>query len=171
MIERCAFEGNCPMSADIIELSSACQNVRGEKCGPVAAYGMLNGDFEGLAALDDDSPIVGTFKIDTVPGGMPPLEVRQDWVGVELPVRQPERLEGGEVEVSPADAILSLLAHGKLDATIWFFNAGLALAPFGPRWVFQASEGTVTESEPVSSRDFYGARLGDQALRSVIEES
>lgn len=170
MSQRCAFEGNCPMGADIIELSGPCEDNRGEKCGRVAAYAMLNGDFEGLEDLDDESPIVGTFKIDTVPAGMPSLEVRQEWVGVELPVRQPERLEDGEVEVSPADAVLSLLSTGRLDATAWFFNAGLILAPFGPRWVFQEGEGTVTQSEPVSSRDFYGAKL-DEQVRSTLEEN
>ena len=169
MSERCAFEGNCPMEPDVIELSGACTNSRGERCGPIAAYGMLTGQFEGLEDLDDESPIAGTFTFDTVPVGMPPQEVREGWVGVTVPVRHPERLERGEVELSPADAILSLLSSGKLDATDWFFKSGLALAPFGARWVFQTTEGAFAESEPVDSRDFYGSRLSKEA-RTVIDE-
>lgn len=87
--------------------------MRGEKCGPVAAYAMLHGNFEGLDDFDIESPIVGTFTPKTVPSGIPPLEVRQEWLGVELPVRQPEQLRDNEVGVSPADAVLSLISHGK----------------------------------------------------------
>jgi hypothetical protein len=168
MSERCAFEGNCPTAADIIELSGACQNKRGEVCGPIAAYGMLTFEMEGLADADDNTPIAGTFMFDTVPAGDPPLSVREEWVGVEVPVRHPDELSQGYVDVSSDDARLSLLSQGKLDAASWFTSLALRMGNFTA--TFQSSEGTFLESEPVSSQEFYGAKLDDQ-VRTTIEES
>lgn len=168
MSDRCAFEGDCPMGADIIELSGACQNSRGEVCGPVAAYGMLTFEMEGLADADDTDPIVGTFVFDTVPAGDPPLGVREEWVGVGVPVRHPDLLKQGLVDVSADDARLSLLSQGKLDAASWFTSLALRMGNFTA--TFKSSEGTFTESEPVSSQDFYGAML-DEQVRTTIEES
>lgn len=168
MSERCAFEDNCPMGADIIELSGACQNSRGEACGRVAAYGMLTFEMEGLAEADDTAPIVGTFVFDTVPAGDPPLSIREEWVGVGVPVRHPDWIEQGLVDVSSDDARLSLLSQGRLDAASWFTSLALQMGDFTA--TFRSSEGTFTPSEPVSSQDFYGAKL-DAQVRTTIEES
>jgi hypothetical protein len=168
MSERCAFEGNCPMGADIMELSGACQNNRGELCGRVAAYGMLTFEMEGLTGADDAAPIVGTFVFDTVPAGDPPLSVREEWVGVGVPVRHPDWLEQGLVDVSSDDARLSLLSQGKLDAASWFTSLALQMGDFTA--TFRTSDGTFAESEPVSSQDFFGAKL-DEQVRTTIEES
>jgi len=168
MSERCAFQGNCPIGADIIELSGACQNNRGEMCGPVAAYGMLIFEMEGLADADEAAPIAGTFVFDSVPAGDPPLSVREEWVGVGVPVRHPDWLEQGLVDVSASDARLSLLSQGKLDAASWFTSFALRMGEFTA--TFRSSEGTFIESEPVSSQDFYGAKL-DERVRNTIEES
>ena len=170
MAEVCAFKDNCPMGADIIEVAGACSTKRGENCGKVAAYGMLKWQFEKLAELDEEEPIDGTFTITEVPGGFPPEEIRQEWVGVQLPVRNMDRVEdSGEVEISPADAILSLLNNGRLDAADWFIKAGIAFAPFGPSWVFQAAEGETQSVPTVSSMDYYGASLS-QEMRTTLEQ-
>ena len=168
MSEQCAFDGDCPMGSDIIELSGACHNNRGELCGPVAAYGVLTHEMEGLAEADDAAPIVGTFVFDTVPAGDPPLNVREEWVGVGVPVRHPSWLEQGLVDVSSDDVRLSLLSQGKLDAAKWFTSLALQLGDFTA--TFRASEGTFTKGEPFSSQDFYGALL-DEQVRTTIEES
>ena len=168
MSERCAFEGDCPMGADIIELSGACQNNRGETCGPVAAYGMLAFEMENLTDADAKAPIVGTFVFDTVPVGDPPQSVREEWVSVGVPVRHPDWLEQGLVDVSSNDARLSLLSQGKLDAASWFTSLALRMGDFTA--TFRSSEGTFTEGEPVSSQDFYGSKL-DEQVRTTIEES
>lgn len=168
MSERCAFEGSCPMGADIIELSGACQNQRGEVCGPVAACGMMTFEMEGLADADDTAPIVGTFVFDTVPAGDPPLSIREEWVGVGVPVRHPGALNEGFVDVSADDARLSLLSQGKLDAASWFTSLALRMGDFTA--TFRSSEGTFTKSEPVSSKEYYGAKL-DEQVRTAIEES
>lgn len=169
MSERCAFGESCPMGADIIKLSGACQNNRGEVCGPVAAYGMMTFEMEeDLADADDTAPIVGTFVFDTVPAGGPPLDVREEWVGVGVPVRHLDRLEQGSVDVSSDDVRLSLLSQGKLDAAQWFVLLHSQMGGFIA--TFRSSEGTFTASEPVSSRDFYGAKL-DEQVRTTIEES
>lgn len=168
MSERCAFERECPMMESIIEVSGACQNRRGEACGPVAAYGMLIHEMGGLVDADGTTPIVGTFVFDTVPAGDPPLSVREEWVGVRIPVRHPYWLDQGLVDVSANDARLSLLSHGMLDAASWFTSLALRMGNFTA--TFRTREGTFTESEPVSSIDFYGAGL-DEKVRAAIEES
>ncbi len=167
MSKECAFQETCPMGPDIINMGGACATNRGETCGRAAAYAMLRGNFDGLEALDRKKPIVGTFAIETVPAGVPPVEVRRDWVGVTLPIRQPERLAAGSVYVSPADAILSLLKKGRLDSVEWFMGAGLLLDAFSASWRFRTSEGTVNDVDPVTSREFYGAELNEQVRRTI----
>ncbi len=169
MAEACTFAGNCPMGDDIIELAGGCTKSRGENCGRVAAYGMLMWQFKELADLDLYEPIEGTFTITTMPAGFPPEEIRQEWVGVELPVRKLDRVsEDLEVEISPADAILSLLSNGRLDGADWFIKAGIVFSAFGPSWVFQANEGSVERVETVSSMDYYGAKLTPE-IRDTLE--
>jgi hypothetical protein len=129
---------------------------------------MLTFEMEGLAEADDTAPIVGAFVFDTVPAGDPPLSVREEWVGVGVPVRHPDWIEQGLVDVSSDDARLSLLSQGKLDAASWFTSLALQMGDFTA--TFRSSEGTFTPSEPVSSQDFYGAKL-DEQVRTTIEES
>ena len=144
MAEACTFVGNCPMGDDIIELVGGCTTSRGENCGKVAAYGMLKWQFDELADLDKEEPIEGTFTITDIPAGYPPEEIRQEWVGVELPIRNMDRVsEDSEVEINLVDAILSLLSSGKLNGSDWFMKAGIAFSAFGPSWVFQANEGAI----------------------------
>jgi hypothetical protein len=169
MAEACAFVGNCPMGDDIIELVGGCTKNRGENCGKVAAFGMLKWQFDELAELDDEEPIEGTFTVTTTPAGFPPEHIRQEWVGVELPVRSMERINDDfEVEINPVDAILSLLNNGKLDGADWFMKAGIAFSAFGPSWVFRSNEGEAKLTEAVSSMDFYGAKLTPE-IREALE--
>lgn len=170
MADICAFEGNCPMGDDIIEISGACTEERGKMCGKVAAYGMLMGQYDGLNDLDDASPIEGVFTITKVPDGVPPQEVREEWVGVELPVRNIERGQAqDEVEVSPADAIISLLRSGRLDAAEWFAASGIPLEMFGGTWVFRATDGSVQTVPEITSEEYYGASLS-AATREALEQ-
>jgi len=168
MAETCAFKDNCPMDSDIIEISGACADKRGERCGKVAAFGMLTWQFQELVTLDEEEPIEGLFTVKDVPGGFPPEDIRKEWVGVEIPMRNMQRYrEDGIVEISPADAILSLLKNGRLNAADWFIKAGIRFAPFGPSWGFKASEGEVQNVEPVSSVDYYGSTLTPEMREAV----
>lgn len=176
MIETCPFTNDCgtpcPMGEDIIEVSGACSpDGYGEVCAPVAGYGALVGQYDKLKTADAVNPIVGTFTFDTVPVGYPPEDIREHWVGVEVPVRQPERLVDGEIAVAPVDAFLSLLRAGKLEAASWFMASGLQLDYLAPTWVFQATEGTHNElPESLSSVDFYGATVASE-VKVVIEDT
>lgn len=168
MAETCAFEGTCPMMADIIEISGACAEKRGEKCGRVAAYGMFKWQLHELAELDDEASIDATFTITEVPDGFPPENIRQEWVGVRLPVRGFERSVDDMVRVSPADAVLSLLESGKLDAADWFIRAGIVFGGLDMTWGFKKSDGQLEPTDPVSSRQYYGAGLTPE-VRAALE--
>ena len=175
MAEICPFKNDsiqpCPMEHDVIEVSGPCKvDEYGKTCGPIAMYGMLLNQYEGLEALDKVLPIKGTFTVDTVPEGTPPLDVRENWVGVELPLRQPRMLRHGEVTISPADAILSLLAFGKLDAATWFIETSAELAPLGPYWVFRSNDGRIAAKESTTSVEYYGSRL-DGRIRQAVQEA
>jgi len=167
MAERCAFAGNCPMQEDIISISGACTTERGEVCGPVAAYGMLIGK-DRLIDADELDPILGTFTFTRVPAGSPPLEIREEWVGVEVPVRDPESMTRGEVPVSSDDVELSLLSQGRIDAASWFI--ALAYRHGSYTATFQADEGEYTPRNDIaSSLDYYGRRLSPE-VRAAVEE-
>lgn len=168
MAERCSFAGNCPMGEDITDISGPCTTERGEKCGPVAAYGMLIGKGR-LVEADEDDPIVGTFTFTSVPAGDPPLDVREEWAGVEVPVRDAESLGWGEVPVSSDDVELSLLSQGKLDAAAWFISLAHRYGSYTA--TFKTSEGEFTERDAaISSMDFYGRLLSSEARAAVEEE-
>lgn len=168
--EGCAFN-KCPVSDEIIEVSGPCREQRGAKCGPVVAYEMLHGKFAGLEELDYTCPIAAQFEIDHVPDGSLPIEVREAWVGVPLPVRklprQEERLEEGTMAVTRRDGILSLLAHGKLDAAMLLGDE----EDLGEIMVFREFEGKLKPllAPPMSSDEFYGSRL-DETTRQLIQE-
>ncbi len=164
MAERCAFADNCPMGEDIIGVSGLCTTQRGEVCGPVAAYGMLLGK-DSLTDADEDDPIAGTFTFTSVPAGDPPLQVREEWVGVEVPVRDPESLQWGEVPVSSDDVELSLLSQGKLDAASWFISLAQRYGSYTA--TFQVGEGDFAEREGISSVDYYGSKLSPEARAAV----
>jgi len=169
MAERCAFEGNCPMMADIIDLSGPCTDNRGEKCGPVAAYGALVYEMGSLSQLDIDAPIVGTFTFNTVPAGSPPEEIREEWLGVEVPVRYPDGLVAGDMKLSANDTRLSLLSQGRLKSALWFTRLALTRISFSSA-IFQAREGEYAERDAVSSLDYYGSRISAD-VRATINES
>lgn len=130
--------------------------------GPELAYGTLVHDLDSLRELDERSPIVGSFRIETIPESrFVPKEVREQWIGIDIPVRFPETLIGGGVEFTDEDAILSLLMSGKIEAARWFSKN---LQSLTPGWCFQVSEGTLTDSndinqEPMTSLEYYGAIL------------
>lgn len=169
MAETCGFEGNCPMMADIIAISGACAERRGEKCGKVAAYGMFKRQLQELTALDDEAAIDGTLTITEVPEGFPPENIREAWVGVQLPVRGLGQLTGdGKVRIPPADAILSLLNAGRLDAADWFIRAGISFGPLDYTWGFNVADGTLEWTDPVSSRQYYGSGLTPE-VRAALE--
>ena len=174
MAEFCPFtedcEKVCPMGDDLIEVSGVCsEDGFGETCAPVAGYGALIGQYDRLQTADIVEPIVARFTLDAVPEGYPPQHIREHWVGVEIPIRKPELLEEGDVVVAPADAILSLLRAGKLEAAAWFMASGLQLDYLSPSWAFSTNEGTISEvSEPISSMDFYGENL-DSEIREHLE--
>lgn len=168
MLEICAFKENCPMDSGIIEIAGACSSQRGEKCGKVAAFGMLKWQFQELVDLDDMEPIEGTFTITEVPDGFPPQAIREEWVGVQLPMRNMQRCqESGEVEISPADAILSLLNSGRLNAAEWFIKANIRFSPLEPSWVFKAADGQVQSVDTTSSADYYGSNLTPEMIEAI----
>jgi hypothetical protein len=172
----CPFEGDsvnpCYTGEDLMAVSGPCSSdARGMVCGPAAGYTTLVNNFGGLEQLDNFEPIHATFTINTTPGGMPPEEVRREWNGVTLPVRDCFEESEGTVQISPADAIISLLMHGKMDAAQWFYNIGIPLEAMGAKWQFRDDEGEVKEIEDlISSVEFY-SRFVPDAIRKAIDEA
>jgi hypothetical protein len=171
MAEVCVFEESCPVGTDIIEVAGACSTRRGENCGKVAAYGILVWQWDKLTDQDEKDSIKGMFTVTQTPGGFPPKELRQAWVGVQLPVRNMEGVnDTGEIKISPADAILSLYCDGKMNAAEWFIKAGIGLAPFRHFWIFQVSDGELQLIDPITSVDYYGSKLSPK-MREAVEQA
>ena len=68
--------------------------------GPELAYDTLLHDLNGLRELDATAPIIASFRVGIVPNGHFPLEIRQQWVEVDIPVRFPDLLKTGGVKFS-----------------------------------------------------------------------
>lgn len=171
MSELCQFalpNNDCLIRREIVEINGACKEIRGENCGPAAAYGMLLWQLGGLEHFDFNSPIMGTYKIQSDPGGDPPLEIREQLVGIELPVRQLDSSQAGLVEVNLVDIILSLVRDGKLAAAAWYAGPYLKPDHLKDRRVFKSSGGMVTERQSISSLDYYGSRL-EPSVRTAID--
>jgi hypothetical protein len=62
-----------------------------------------------------------------------------------------------------------LLSQGKLEAATWFIQLGYRRIGFSAA-VFLSSEGVAKVIDPISSLDYYGLRLPDEA-RATIEEA
>lgn len=79
------------------------------------------------------------FRPNTTPSGGAPIEIRECWVGVPLPVRRPRPVEGPErfvardvldrrivkpiddgIAVDPEDAIRALEHAGRSAAALWW---------------------------------------------------
>ncbi len=147
------------MKEGVVELAGQpCEDERGnEICGLAAAHHYASELREKyLDPLDKFSPITATLTIDKVPDGNSPLNIREEWVGVNLPLR---RLgDGGGSQgmiVTIPDMLISLLSSGKLDAADHYaresINDGI------PYWIFSEKEGYVTELEStVGSFEYFG---------------
>ncbi|MCA9334110.1 hypothetical protein KC963_03605 [Candidatus Saccharibacteria bacterium] len=71
--------------------------------------------------LDVSVPVLGQFSIESTPPGFPPEEVRQDWVGLSLPVRFTVDIEQlPEVPIVAAEALHVLEGAGKGIARDWW---------------------------------------------------
>jgi hypothetical protein len=70
--------------------------------------------------LDTHAPIFAKFVIEEVPPGFPPRHVREQWVGVALPVRM--RPYPDTIPVLGFEAIDSLKQAGRMTATVWLSN-------------------------------------------------
>lgn len=164
-------QNQCRAEEDLQAVAGVCPpGAFGRVCGPVAGYTTLVNNFNGLKDLDAARPIIATFTLDQVPDGSPPLDIREDWVGVQLPARQGYDDYPSGVKISPADAVLGLLMHGKMNAADWFWDASVSLMPLGPRWEFQSHEGTIAEIESASSKDYYSQFVPD-AVRVAIDSA
>ncbi len=172
MSNRCRFARECglpcPKNEKLIDLVGPCLDERGEVCGPAMAYGTLIHDFKGLQELDEAHPIVGSFRLGEVPDSRAvPIEIREQWMGVTIPVRFPLALSGGGVEATTHDLVLSLLAHGKFEAAQWFCKPENQQHLFPP-WCFMLREGDLALGGPRSSGEHYGAYL-DEERQTAIE--
>lgn len=155
------MSANIPREQGTIEIPVDAEN------GPALAYGMLLGDLDGLRYVDEQAPITGSFRIESLPEGEDvPVKIRLQWVGVDIPVRYSGHEEYGIVEFTSEDAILSLLAAGKIEAARWF---ALNFYPLYPAWFFRSHEGILTDGreagqEPMSSVEYYRQFLTEEAI-------
>src|SRR3954447_26266386 len=104
-------------------------------------------------------PVIYWFRPSTTPRGGAPLEVREQWVGIPLPVRTPRPVEGPEsyigidvvdrrvqhpipdgVAVAPLDAIAALEYFGRSEAASWWREM-LQRRPATQSFVFRRAEG------------------------------
>jgi hypothetical protein len=83
--------------------------------------------------------IVYWFRPNTTPTGGAPIEIRQCWVGVPLPVRRPRPIEDG-IAVDPRDAIKALEHFGHHAAGLWWREL-LQRRPATESFVFRRDEG------------------------------
>ena len=107
----------------------------------------------------EPGPILYWFRPMTTPFGGAPIEIRNGWVGVPLPVRQPRPAEGPEsyigldvvdrrirrpipdgVAVAPRDAIDALEHFGRLEASSWWRHF-VDDRPATKSFVFRRAEG------------------------------
>jgi hypothetical protein len=126
--------------------------------------------------MDGVQPIRWYFVVDQVPAGEAPLEIRQAWVGLVLPLRhdrpaeapfplnsagvetlQPVHIDDGVV-VTLVDAITALSAAGRSGAAAYWEVRNAATGV--PALAFRAAEGRIL---PVASaRKFLSGDLPDE---------
>jgi hypothetical protein len=117
--------------------------------------------------LDTKRPIEGTFTITTIPEGVAPKHVREQWVGLEVPIRflTPHMLSGeGDVEMTTADIIVSLQSQGKQESADWFWKYAkqhklTLFYDVWDSWKFDVSEGTIQTIKPTTSIDYYNQKF------------
>ncbi len=68
--------------------------------------------------LNLHAPVFAKFVIHTPPPGFPPKEIREQWVGTELPVRAKPDADG--IPVLAFEAIEALEISNKYDAVAWW---------------------------------------------------
>jgi hypothetical protein len=178
MVSRCPHAGEgCHTTLELQEEGVVCpQDSRGEVCGPAIALFSVESQRPAFEQLDELQPILATFTIQEVPAGPAPLEIREQWVGVVLPVRQLRRAQSGAVAISPFEATLALRAAGKHEASDWWYRILMPRVsnPVGyltESLAFEAADGEVTELDvPMTSFDFYGRGIEDAELREHLEE-
>ena len=110
-------------------------------------------------ATKRDDDVVYWFRLTSVPVGGAPLDIRQRWIGVPLPVRRPRPIEGPEsylgrdvvdrrierpipdgVSVDVGDAMAALRFFGEAEAADWWEHF-LRRRPMTSALVFRRSEG------------------------------
>jgi len=110
-------------------------------------------------ATKRDDDVVYWFRLTSVPVGGAPLDIRQRWIGVPLPVRRPRPIEGPEsylgrdvvdrrierpipdgVSVDVGDAMAALRFFGEAEAADWWEDF-LRRRPMTSALVFRRSEG------------------------------
>ena len=103
--------------------------------------------------------VIYWFRPRTIPAGSAPAAVREQWIGVPLPVRRPRPAEGPEgylgldvvdrrivhpiadgVAVDAADAIAALRFFGRDEAASWWEEM-LVRRPATESFVFRRHEG------------------------------
>lgn len=71
--------------------------------------------------LDTTLPVLNGFTVETTPPGFPPEEIRQEWVGLTLPVRFTIDIEQvPEVPVIAVEALHELERAGRHVARDWW---------------------------------------------------
>lgn len=162
-MQKCEFEGQgCPLIDESRQnlVWDYCESGEmGQHCGAAQAQ-MLTVELYSAGwteALDRECPIVGGFRITSLPEGDPPEAVRQAWVDTTVPVRQGYDEHEGKIAVHSIDAIISLYGDRKVGAANWLFNAHVAIAKQMQEvvtWHFNESEGVVSRfPRPVSTID------------------
>lgn len=149
--------------------------------GARRGYASLLNNPDKFKALDYEKPIVGAFTIAQVPDGMPPEEIRRQWVGVQLPLRRgygDRAAFNGGVEINPADVILSLLLHDKAEAADWFRKAeeprrlrGGGLSTPDGDWAFDRTDGTVEDLAPSPTSFDYYVQFVPDAVKKAVDGS
>ncbi len=173
MSEKCPYfserkaSNECHLKKGVIEIAGQpCENERGnEMCGKLAAYHYANEIRESyLDPLDIYCPISARLTIDKVPEGKSPLNIREELVGVSLPLRRlGEDSDSQGMIVTVPDMLLSLLSSGKLDAAEYY--ALDSTSNNNPYWIFDKNDGEVNKLElPMSSFDYYGIQIDDPEI-------
>lgn len=108
--------------------------------------------------IDGRIPILGSFVIEHVPEGDPPLEIRELWVGREVPIRYRGAIDEDRIDVMPADIVASLLAQREESAADWF-DKTIRVNPwrkYTPYWHFNLASGNpMLQDSKVSSPIYY----------------
>jgi hypothetical protein len=85
-----------------------------------AGLGFLTAIVAGLVFLGSETRTVGTFRVVAPPPGEEPEELRQAWVGLELPLR---KHQSGSTEegysIAGPEAVKLLAAHNPTAAQWW----------------------------------------------------